>query len=574
MKNPAILLSFVAICAFLSGCENESNDDASSQSSQDHVMTDDPATDPKVPSESPSKVCGDGKVTDDEACDTKAAMTKTCADFEPRLTWADGGVPQCNATCTGLTIGSCIPKSDKPDTPDPGQHDPVDDPDTKPVCGDGKVTGDEICDTNAAMTKSCSDLDNSVEWADGGLPVCDQCTALDPGTCREIKTHEIQFMNWNVQFDYVAGGGKPVPPRAEKLYNTMKTWKKLPEIFALVEASPNWHAPDVVAKFDDLGYAWADADIDETWHDWGEGGFTCGENKQNAFLETTTQDEAASCFLFTTVLYQKDRFELLETQYVKLFPPTDWDGLPENCSLHIRGDFCSTYDPDNLYCNNKTISFAAVLHDKVTDENFIAVSNHWNPNNGVTSSAPPASYIGPVAENERVRVYGANKAAELVKSLQAKYPGAHTFFGGDLNTVDIDQLSQATIFKTFSITDAASMIRALNKWMVLDPNSGIDYTVDRLPENFVGSHSTFGRESGLLDARTVAKATFPDFKDHNTTSDPQVLAITDIIGVTVVIDYAFYSPELTLTNYYIPSDDVYVEISDHSPLITTYSFKK
>ncbi len=442
------------------------------------------------------------------------------------------------------------------------------------LCGNGILSEGEVCDGDAGLPDSCEDFNPDKDWKPGGKPGCaDNCKKLTQGTCQEIQRKSLTFMNWNVEVDYQTWGGSPVPPRAEKLHKAMKSWKHLPEIFAIIEVAPNWHAQS--ALFEDLGYAWADTPIKDTWWDFNYAGFSCGENKENAFLETTTEDQAASCFLFTDLLYQKDLFELVEADYVKLFPPKDWNGLPENCNLHIRGDFCSTYDPDSLYCNNKTIAFAAVLREKATGVEFIAVSTHWNPNNGVVGSDLLGGIFGPVADNELVRAYGAQVMADFIDAYRAKYPNAYVIAGGDFNTIDFSILYTSTesvmaleaLTAGITITDSRSLIRAINSLMFGK------YSADRLSEDFPGSHAVFKKLSGLNDARAEAVANIPGTVDASTTVEIQRISQLDSLSLKAVIDYTFYSPNLQLTSYKVVNDKAVEGISDHYPIVTQYLYE-
>ena len=512
---------------------------------------------PNTCTEKPSENCGNNILDSGEKCDGFMGTPNTCEAFDSTREWLPGGKPECAANCLALTRGTCVEKNI--------------------ICGNDILEAGEICDTTQGVPQTCEAFDPSKTWR-SGTPKCSaDCTAVEKGSCTESDLHEITFANWNVQVDYASWGGHPVDDRAKTLHETMKTWPHLPNILAIIEASPNWHRPDISAYFEDLGYTWADTLITDTWATFSD--FTCGENNQNAFLEGTTENQAASCFLLTDIMYQKDEFDLIDSQYVKLFPPKDWDGLPENCTLHIHGDVCSTYDPDSLFCNNKTIAFAAVLREKATGEYFIAVSTHWNPNNGTVSSDIPAGIIGPVADNERVRVYGAIQMANMINALREKYPSAHVLAGGDFNTVDLSIVyGNAVVTSAITaivslmgcgssqITDSPSLISTLNCLM-----NG-RYEADRLPTDFKASHQVFKETSNLIDARSKALADIPGTIDTSTASDPSITQYTDTINLMLVIDYTFYSPEMNLISYEVKQGDAYHVISDHSPVVTRYQY--
>ncbi|MBQ9395411.1 MAG: hypothetical protein IJU23_07835 [Proteobacteria bacterium] len=52
--------------------------------------------------------CGDGVRNAGEKCDGQDGAS--CSDYDPKKTWEDGGVAQCQPDCKSLTIGSCKEK--------------------------------------------------------------------------------------------------------------------------------------------------------------------------------------------------------------------------------------------------------------------------------------------------------------------------------------------------------------------------------------------------------------------------------------------------------------------------------
>ena len=114
--------------------------------------------------------CGDGNITGAEVCEPSLAMTKACSDFDSTKNWKSG-VPGCDSTTCKLTMGSCSESATA----------------SNDVCGDGRVTGSEICDPNFEVSKTCKDYNSSKEWQTGGKPGCDSNCQLTVGTCQEVQ---------------------------------------------------------------------------------------------------------------------------------------------------------------------------------------------------------------------------------------------------------------------------------------------------------------------------------------------------------------------------------------------------
>ena len=55
--------------------------------------------------------CGNNIKDPGEVCDGTAYISKTCRDFDPYLSWKDGGKPECSADCTKILIGTCEVKT-------------------------------------------------------------------------------------------------------------------------------------------------------------------------------------------------------------------------------------------------------------------------------------------------------------------------------------------------------------------------------------------------------------------------------------------------------------------------------
>ena len=470
-----------------------------------------------------SVACGDGAVTGEEWCDGDLELAESCREYDPSRKWEPGGQPGCSEDCMNWTAGTCV----------------------EIVCGDGHRSEGETCDGNDGVPETCEAYRPKFVWAEGGKPGCsDDCSAVTAGTCQMLKAHEVTYVNWNVQVDYVSWGGHPVRPRLQKLRDLVldwkKTWTTMPLAIGIVEVSPNWHSPESTKVFNELGYYWADENIQLDVF----GGFDCGENKENvSFEETGVEDaHAAGCFLFTSMLYYKEKYELLDADYAKLEP-----------------------DKTSQFYSNKVAATCAVLQERETLQQFIVCSTHWEPNNGVDASDIPAGIVGPVAKNEMVRISGAHIAADLVKRLQGKYPDAHVFFGGDFNTLDMNIVFQSPVASAILGKDWDSLVQRVNLLM------GSKY--EHLPEDFRGSHTVFREESGLEDARTAALSDGCAENDVSTTSDPGIPSWVTDLKLPIVIDYTFYSKGLHLNKYEVLTGNDYISVSDHYPIRTVYQYQ-
>ena len=477
--------------------------------------------------------CGNRVREDDEVCDAADGVPLTCSEFDNTKHWEDEGMPACSAECDRITQGSCRELIPEPD----------------PVCGDDQITGDEICDGEQGVPLSCKVLGASLEWAPGGKPACaEDCRSIAYGTCTPLgEPHQILIMNWNVLFAWVDWGGREVLPRAQKLHDIVEKYPVNPAFISIVEVSPDWHADEVTALFNDIGYEWAD-------------------NEPSPETNRT---------LLSDIIYQKDQFDLLEHGLVKLlYDETDPRG---------RGG-----DPVGA---DKAIAFYGVFEEKSTGEQFVQFSTHWDANNvwdDPTEESAIVRAIGWVTSHELNRVRGAIDSAAKLLELRQKYPKAHVFYGGDLNTVDlnilfnsnslqsINALLSAVTLSTISIKDLPSLISTLNIFL-----SSSAYFAT-LPDDFVGSHKAFWNASGLTDARTEALTThlITSEQDTWTTSEPAIPDVFAGMDLPLVIDYAFYSKDnMQLTGYKVmtngdgvSSRDDYVFVSDHFPVQTSYTY--
>ena len=451
--------------------------------------------------------CGDGRVEGSEICDGTEGLPASCAAWDGSKKWASGGAPEC-IDCRTIAMGTC----------------------REIQCGDGFVDGDEICDGKAGLPATCSDWNNAVSWLPGGAPECDaSCHAILQGTC-EPAPKRLDIMNWNVLFEYDAWGGSAVLPRAQILHDLLEKYEYRPDFISMVEASQQWHYPEVNALLDDLGYAWA---------------------------EPTPPNDDDTGYYMTQVIYQKDRFDVIETDFVTLYPYTD------------EGDR-----------RHKCVSFAAVLREKDTNAEFVIMSTHWDPNIESNKCTYGNNIAGPIVMRETNRVKGVGQTVRLIEKLRDKYPDAHFFYGGDLNTIDFQLIFDSPSISAIVGSNMEKLIRFANALYVNQDNEPCGKP---FPDDFVGSFDTFVATSGLLSARNQAIDTqiaINDVSSINAISaeadgmgDTLQTIIEGLLSVKLIIDYAFYSPNLTLTEYEIMLGEDYVKISDHYPVRTSYTYE-
>lgn len=81
--------------------------------------------------------CNDGVLDEGEACDNDNFNGVTCASILDVPAEYASGALTCSSTCT-IESGACV---------------------KLPYCGDGIVNGEEVCDGNENITKTCADLD-------------------------------------------------------------------------------------------------------------------------------------------------------------------------------------------------------------------------------------------------------------------------------------------------------------------------------------------------------------------------------------------------------------------------------
>ena len=108
--------------------------------------------------------CGDGKKGKGEPCDGSILGGKACKDFTGSGGGAfEGGSLACKADCSGVDTSGCY------------------------LCGDGKITGADICDGADLGGKACKDL-----GYEGGTLTCKaDCSWFDTSKCYRCGDNKI-----------------------------------------------------------------------------------------------------------------------------------------------------------------------------------------------------------------------------------------------------------------------------------------------------------------------------------------------------------------------------------------------
>ncbi len=545
--------------------------------------------------------CGNGVLDEGEVCDGVAGLPTSCEAWDSSKSWADGGMPVCAANCKSILAGSCSEAlcggsacSNEQTCFDNACVDPnlicgsvlcsteqacfnntcVDPslicgdticqeneecvqnqcqpPAPDPVCGNGILEDDEICDLTEGLPATCTEWDNTQPWRTEGSPACaNDCKSIVIGSCMRTDERDITIYNYNVLFEYTQWMNANDPfktskviDRATYLYNNLKATRddpndELPAIFAIVETSPQWHDDAVTAMFNDLGYEWAD---NENYRD--------VTNYPASNWDSTTLIPGEGAFFHTNMLYQKDRFELVEHNYVRIAP----------------------YYAEYSVAGTKTIVFAAVLREIETNEIFVAFSTHWEANNIYADNPTISDTLGWVAKHEKDRIQGAKDSIKFINEYREKYPNAHLFYGGDFNTFDLRIIFNNPLTSSILGSNNAELASTINTFI----NGATDQTGNPYPvlgSDFVSSHEIFRTESGLYDARSTAIEQGVAVADVASEHDPNIPSLINDLGIPVVIDYAFYSPDLNLTRYEVLNSAAYDVISDHYPIKTQYRYR-
>ena len=236
-------------------------------------------------------------------------------------------------------------------------------------------------------------------------------------------------------------------------------------------------------------------------------------------------------FMLTQVLYRPEEVNLLEKNYANL------------------SSFYGTYG-----LSMKTAITYAILHEKKSGEIFAILSSHWEPNVGVTTKYGLGKALDTIYECELIRMKQAEESCEIIEKVRKDYPTAHIIYGGDMNTIDFAILYEliAALLPKF---DSPELILPL-------AFKAVGSTAEVSPD-FPGAVETFKNCSGLISTRAQAMATGVAVNDATTIENEAIPDVITNSGVPIVIDYSFYSPEMTLLSYEVMESEDFVNVSDH-----------
>ena len=517
--------------------------------------------------------CGDGIIQNGEVCDGTAGVPELCSELpQKNISWA-GGKPACSNDCSQIITGTCF------------------------GCGDGIIQDGEQCDGTEGVPESCSAVDPEIEYTSESYVACSNTCQIDTSSCLP-KKDRLVFMNWNILkggkechdetctpgcpidgctnvVNHDVPGKEPLQARAERVYEILSNYSEKPDIIALVEATGEWQTNQA---FELLGYEWSETALEPTSH----GPY------------------------WTKVLYKKDRFEVIENEHI-IFVFNDQEP---------QGHGGEPMDPQDR------LATCAVLKEIPTDQIFIACATHWysgmvgklvmNPDG--TKPNELQHVFGYTVSGELNRVQSARDSIAGLNNLRAKYPDAHFLYAGDFNAINLKKVFETSILEMIDgpvteqtcalfalmlklalrhtidvaaeledigvteldLKDLPSVIKTINTVL-----KGTSYPV--LPDDFIGGQQEFSVHSGLVDARAYALQNIPGTVDNWSFTSKALneyeALVAAVPGVSLVVDYAFFSPELTLTSYNSIakgdgtfSRDDYFFVSDHFPIITTYEY--
>jgi hypothetical protein len=109
--------------------------------------------------DSPGDVCGDGAITGNEVCDPNGNLLNGASCLSEGYI---GGVLGCRLSCLAYDFSNCVSALDD-------------------VCGDGEITGNEVCDTNGNLLNGATC--QSEGYDSGQLGCKSDCLAYDFSNC-------------------------------------------------------------------------------------------------------------------------------------------------------------------------------------------------------------------------------------------------------------------------------------------------------------------------------------------------------------------------------------------------------
>ncbi|MBQ9396401.1 MAG: hypothetical protein IJU23_12935 [Proteobacteria bacterium] len=116
-------------------------------------------------------ICGNGKIEEGEVCDQNNLNNHRCED-QPGYT---GGTLKCSDDCHTFVWDDCVAEE-------------------KPVCGNGKLEGDEKCDKTAFLSNinTCAAYDS--RYISGNLSCTTNCK-IDTSNCSECVSGQVKCAN-------------------------------------------------------------------------------------------------------------------------------------------------------------------------------------------------------------------------------------------------------------------------------------------------------------------------------------------------------------------------------------------
>lgn len=170
-----------------------------------------------------NSICGDGQITGSEACDSANLNGQTCSTHGHT-----GGTLTCANDCLSYNQTEC--------TNPPSA-----------LCGDGKITGSEVCDSTNLNGQTCS----TYGYTGGTLTCANDCLSYNQTACSNPPT---PWINHGMLIESVSGDGNSVTVRTTAATYVVKRTEM--EMWRRIDPATNAVKPRLVAKlqFDrDLG---------------------------------------------------------------------------------------------------------------------------------------------------------------------------------------------------------------------------------------------------------------------------------------------------------------------------------